>query len=109
MAIVRGSAIPVVDLGRLLGDGGSGPAGRFVTIRVGTRQCALAVDEVMGIRTLLDSALEPLPPLLRPASDAGVEGVGALDSELLVVLQASRVLPEEVWQRTTPEETQWLS
>jgi len=109
IAIVRGRATPVVDLGTLLGERGSGVVGRYVTIRVGTRQLALAVEGVLGIRALADSSLDPLPPLLRHLNDQWVEGVGALDSELLVVLRASRILPDEVWQRTTPEETPWPS
>lgn len=109
IAIVRGSATPVVDLGKLLGERGSGLVGRYVTIRVGPRHCALAVEEVLGIRTLADSSLGPLPPLLRSANDEWVEGVGALDSELLVVLRASRILPEEIWQATALEETHWPS
>jgi len=105
MAIIRGRATAVVDLGKLLGEHGSGLLGRYVTIRVGTRHLALAVEGVLGIRALAESSLDPLPPLVGHLNDPLVERVGARDSELLVVLRASRVLPEEVWQRMTPEET----
>ena len=51
VAIIRGLATPVVDLGALLGSGG-GAIGRFVTVRAGGRQLALAVESVLGVRAL---------------------------------------------------------
>ena len=95
IAVIRGSAIPVVDLHHLLG--GSGPASptRFVTLRVGDRHLALAVDRVLGVRPLSESVFHTLPPLLRGSEPPVIESLGALDAELLVLLQASRILPEE--------------
>ena len=109
MAIVRGRATPVVDLGTLLGVRGAGRARRYVTLRVGTRHLALAVEGVVGIRALADLSLDPVPPLLMHLDRQWIERIGALDSELLLVLRASRILPDEVWQRATPTETSWPS
>jgi chemotaxis signal transduction protein len=59
---------------------------------VGERRVALAVAQVLGIRTL-DSG--PLPPLLR--ADA-LLAIGTLDSELLLVLNSARLIPDEAWE-----------
>lgn len=94
-AVIRGAAIPVVDAARLLtGAPGASPA-RFVTVRAGERDVALAVDAVLGLRALPADAAASLPPLLRDARAA--EAVGALDRELLVVLAAVRGVPEGAW------------
>ena len=55
---------------------------------------ALAVDAVAGIRPLAAERLHELPPLLRDADTAIVSAIGALDAELFLVLQASRLVPE---------------
>jgi purine-binding chemotaxis protein CheW len=103
VAILRGRPTAVVDLGMLLGERGPTVASRYVTLRVGARHLALAVEAVLGIRNLDESTLHPLPPVLKDLDDQLVERIGALDSELLVVLRASRILPHEVWRSVTPE------
>jgi purine-binding chemotaxis protein CheW len=96
LSLVRGAAIPVVDLGAMLGVPEAAAPRRFVTVRVGARAVALAVEEVVGIRALPVAALEELPPLLREVG-AAVAAVGAADAELLVVLRLLRAVPTEIW------------
>jgi purine-binding chemotaxis protein CheW len=90
--VVRGSPTPVIDLGRLCA-GQPSQARRFVTLAVGSRTIALAVDDVIGLRTVEQGGMAGMPPLLRDASDA-VTALGVLDSELLLVLDAVRLAPE---------------
>jgi purine-binding chemotaxis protein CheW len=96
VAVVRGVAVPVVDAGRLLG---SVPASatRVVSLAVGERTVGLAVDEVIGVTPMADDAVHALPPLLEVATGAVIESLGVLDSELLIVLRESRLVPESVW------------
>jgi purine-binding chemotaxis protein CheW len=96
VAIVRGAPMPVIDGARLLRGAGGAPT-RFVTLKVGTRHAALAVESVVGIRTVVLDTLESLPPLLGDASADCIERIGALDAELLVVLRSARIVPEEAW------------
>lgn len=96
VAIIRGEALPVIDVGALLGAGGS-RAGRFVTLRVADRRVALAVDDVVGVRALPSAALGRLPPLLRSAGAGAVSSMSALDSELLVRLDGAHVVPDALW------------
>ncbi len=93
-AILRGAPVPVVDLGALLGSPCSLRT-RLVSLGIGARRVALAVDAVVEVRTLDPSLVRELPPLLRDAERGLVERLGALDGELLLALRASRILPEE--------------
>src|SRR5205085_1730186 len=51
VTLLRGAPAPVIDGGALLGSGRSQPT-RFVTLRVGERRAVLAVEAVLGVRTL---------------------------------------------------------
>jgi purine-binding chemotaxis protein CheW len=97
MSVIRGIAIPVVDAGALFGSNEPPEPTRFVTLRIEDRQVALAVEQVVGIRGLAEVSLQDLPPLLRAANADLVAAVGTLDSELLLVLQTARIVPESVW------------
>jgi hypothetical protein len=48
--------------------------------------------------------IRELPPLLQRASNEVVETIGTLDKQVLMVLQASWELPDEVWQALTAQE-----
>ena len=107
VALVRGAPAPVVDLAQLLGVTIAGARreprasriGRFVTVAAHGqgRRLSLAVEEVRGIRALTPAALGTLPPLLRAVDARGAGAIGALDDELLLILETTRLLPESVW------------
>jgi purine-binding chemotaxis protein CheW len=92
LAIVRGQPIPVVDAALLLGVTASNPT-RFVIVRTGERRVAIAVDAVLDVRQIDGSTLGGLPPLFASADVA----IGALDAELLVVLDSARLVPDATW------------
>jgi len=96
VAIVRGAPMPVIDAALLFGGarGVAAPA-RFVTIRAGARAYALAVDEVIGLRAL--AADDAPPPILGPSAHDVLASLGALDAELLLVVRATRMVPEAAW------------
>lgn len=97
-AVIRGQAVPVVDLAALLGTEAAVPS-RFVVIRAGRRRVAVAVEAVMGVRHIPAESLAGVPPLLSDAGGTAVASLGVLDSELLVALEAARIVSEEVWSR----------
>jgi purine-binding chemotaxis protein CheW len=101
LAMVRGQAIPVLDLRRFLGLEAAVEALRWVSVSVDGRHVALAVDEVIDVRDLGESVLAQMPPLLAEAVPA-VEALATLDSQLLLLLQAARLLPEGAWLPSTP-------
>lgn len=98
VSVIRGSPVPVIDAGRLVGTEEHRPLTRFVTIKVNERRVALAVDSVIGIQVLASDSLRGLGPLLQGTGAGAVGAIGTLDSQLLVVLQGARILPESVWK-----------
>ncbi len=96
VAVVRGAAVPVVDLAWVVAERAARPT-RFVTVNADGRSVALAVDAVVGVRTLPPEALRDLPPLLRDALAGAIESIGTLDAQLLMLLHLGRLVPEVVW------------
>jgi purine-binding chemotaxis protein CheW len=94
VAIVRDRPTAVVDATALVG-GHPGSASRFVTLRAGDRPIALAVDAVVGIATIPDS--HPLPGILQSPRLAAVTAAGSMDGTLLLALEGTRIVPDEVW------------
>jgi purine-binding chemotaxis protein CheW len=103
IAVIRGEPVPVVDLAMLLTGAAATPT-RFVSIRVGERHLAVAVDAVVGIRQMEAKSLHELPPLLRGAQSDLAKALGRLDGKLLMVLETSRLLPSEAWQTLHPDQ-----
>jgi purine-binding chemotaxis protein CheW len=97
VAVVRGEPVPVVNLSAAIAGDPPAPT-RFVTVRAGHRIVALAVDEVVGVRTIPSDALSMLPPLVRPGDgDGAFESLGTLDGELLIVLRSSHLVSGAAW------------
>jgi purine-binding chemotaxis protein CheW len=104
VSIVRGSAVPVIDASRLLDPSAlpsaaitSPSSARFVSLNLGNRTAVLAVDAVLDVRSLGPGILAQVPPLLRGAGEELVSVMGALDTQLLLVLEAARLVPDLVW------------
>ena len=101
LSIIRGAPTPVVSLASLVADSGEPPT-RFVVVRAGERQVALAVDAVLGVFPLDPATLRALPPLLRQADSDALQAVAALDGQLLLLLNSGNIVPDEVWQKLVP-------
>ncbi len=99
IASIRGAAVPVVLLSALfIGDHRCDPVTRFVTLRVGERCIALAVQGIIGIADLSDQIFGELPPLLQNVRTESVRALGTLDAEFLVMFDTARLVPDSVWQ-----------
>jgi purine-binding chemotaxis protein CheW len=98
VSIIRGVPTPVVDAAALLGAPAGKGAERFVSLRAGDHRVALAVERIVGVRDLPEAELRALPALLARARSEVVSAMGTLDSQLVLVLQAARIVPESVWQ-----------
>ncbi len=99
VAMIRGEAVPVLDVGALLGAPSTLPT-RFVTVRHEDRTLALAVDSVRGVESLTEDDLRPLPALLGAVPQTTVRSIAMLDTGLLLVLADARLLPDGVWTAT---------
>ena len=97
-SVVRGAPVPVIDAGLLLGSDPSARAsGRWISLRLGARRAALAVDEIVGAMTFDEAKLELMPPLLHGVASGAADSVATLDEQLVLVLRAGRIVPEPVW------------
>ncbi len=105
LSVIRGRPTPVVDLAVLLQGGEIEPKRMLVTLRIEQRLVALAVDRVLGVRELDSQSVRELPPLIRTARPEMIEAIGVLDRQLLVVLAATRIIPDHAWASLTPTET----
>ncbi len=103
LSIVRGAPVCVIDAGILLG-GGPAQAGRLVIAKAGGRTVGLAVDEVFGVRAIGAGQVGELPPLIREAVGDAVAAIGRLDSELLLLLRAARLVPDTLLDELVGEE-----
>jgi chemotaxis signal transduction protein len=104
LCVYRGSPLPVVDVGLLLGQEAI-DAGRLVVIRTGGRTVALAVGSVLGVCVLPAESAQAMPPLLREAANDAVSAIGIMDAELLLFLGAARIMPEALLDRLTAAAT----
>lgn len=93
VAVIRGHALPVVDLASLLGAKEEEPPTRLISLRVDGRGVGLLVAAVEGV-VYLSGSVETLPPLLEDAE--AIAGLGARDGALLRLLAEARALPPEI-------------
>jgi purine-binding chemotaxis protein CheW len=100
LSLIRGTALPVIDIGVLFGQNTAHPQ-RLVIAKTAQRRFAVFVDEVIGIRPIAAEALQALPPLMRDADPLGLERLATLDGELMLLLNAARLAPAE-WQERQP-------
>lgn len=93
VAVIRGVPTPVLRLAEVLGVADR-PVQRFVTIGVGSRVVALAVDQVIDVATIDGDRLEGLPPLLGDGRTSVIESIATADAELLYLLQGARLIED---------------
>ncbi|WP_394778602.1 chemotaxis protein CheW [Undibacterium sp.] len=112
VALIRGAMLPVVSLARLLGKADTDNDAphlhanfhsdihshqRYVTLKLGSRQLAVAVQQVLGVRQLGSSTLADMPSLLREAGADVISAISTLDAELLLVLKGAHLIADDIW------------
>ena len=97
LAMIRGAPVPVVDIRKLLGMP-CGRAQRFVLVRGAERRTALLVDAVIAVSVIELGTLSHLPLLLDSVNRDSVSAIGSRDAALLIVLDTSRVIPDDTWR-----------
>lgn len=96
VSIVRGTPTPVLDLAALLQEKSPSVYTRFVSLRLGQRTVALAVDTVIGLREFANSSQLPaIPPLVQEIRPEVIEAMTAVDSELVLVLKSAGLVPPD--------------
>jgi purine-binding chemotaxis protein CheW len=97
VSVIRDEPVPVVDTAALLGTRHDEAPKRLVLLRAGPRRVALTMDEVLGVLAVEALRRHAPPPLLRDAIGDVVSAISSLDGQLLLALQESLSLPEDVW------------
>ena len=95
LSVVRGRPVPIIELGALLGADHAPNTSRVVTLRVDDREVGLAVDSVLGVVDDGDDEMPGLPPLLSQAGAGVVAAIASLDTRLLLLLRAARLVPDQ--------------
>ena len=60
---------------------------------VGDRTIALAVEQVIGVRSIDEGTSSKLPPLFQDFGGQSVKAMRVLDGELLLLLDMARMVP----------------
>ena len=105
VTVVRGTPMPVIDVARMLGATDPPCPGKFVSLRVGARGAVVAIDAVLGVRSLSCDSLGAVPPLFAGENAEVIETMGRLDSALLLILRSGRLVPNAVWAAMRAQES----
>lgn len=104
LAVIRSRALPVIDTSSLInGAGFSNRPTHFVSVKVGVRHVALAVDGVIGVRKIQPADISTLPPLLSAANRTVLSAIAEVDDEFALVVAAGKLIPPEVWSAINDE------
>jgi purine-binding chemotaxis protein CheW len=98
VALVRGAPAPVVNLAAFFDAAAVADGARFVTVRGSKGAIAILVESVVGVVELKQGNFHELPTLFNQLRPEAIESIGRLDSELVVVLQSARLVPDSVWE-----------
>jgi purine-binding chemotaxis protein CheW len=95
---LRGTVLPVIDLGARLGLAAATPTERHVIIvvRLGERLVGLLVDAVSEILNVPDEAVQPTPDIASEQVRDLVKGVLTLDGGLSSLVNLEQMLPQAV-------------
>lgn len=103
LSVIRGKPTPVLDARVLLGAPTDAAPARYVTLQLGERAAALAVDGVLGVHGVSLETLDGLPAVAGAAQNPHVAALGMLDAELLVLLEHTHLVPDALWQQLERE------
>jgi purine-binding chemotaxis protein CheW len=100
VAIVRGAAVPVIDVGQLVHGVPTHAASRFITVPADDAHLvALAVEGTPRIVEIESEILNELPSLLGATRDSSLKYLGRYGHQLLVTLRTSHLIAPEVGAR----------
>ena len=92
---LRGTVLPIIDLGARLGFPMSDPTARHAIIvaQIGTHVVGLLVEGVSDIFTVSESDIQPTPDVASEMAKRFVRGVIAIDGRLISLIALNSVLP----------------
>lgn len=93
---LRGTVLPIIDLGSRLGFGPTEPSVRHVIIvaNIGQKTVGLLVEAVSDILTVSEAVIQPTPDVSCDTVRAFVRGVIAQESGMISLIALDGILPE---------------
>jgi purine-binding chemotaxis protein CheW len=93
---LRGTVLPVIDLGARFGLPPKEPTARqaIIVVQHADQIIGLLVDAVSNILTLSPDSIQPTPEIASDVSRTLVRGIVAVDKELISVLVVKNLLPQ---------------
>ncbi|HWQ86608.1 chemotaxis protein CheW [Brevundimonas sp.] len=97
---LRGTVLPIIDLGARLGLPVSAPSARHVIIvaRIDRKTVGLLVEAVSDILTVGEELIQPTPDIACEVVRAFVKGIIAVDGEMISLISLDGLLPDEIAQ-----------
>jgi purine-binding chemotaxis protein CheW len=93
---LRGTVLPIVDLGARFGLTTSEPTARHVIMvaHIGGRTVGLLVDAVSDIIQLTDAAVQATPDVASDEVKTFVKGIFAVDGRMISLIELDMILPQ---------------
>lgn len=91
---LRGETIPALDLRTRFELDARPEPGSMIVVQAADNRCAWRVDQVAGIYSFTDEDVQASPALVKGERDDFLAGVGRHGTDLVVLLNADKVLPE---------------
>ena len=93
---LRGTVLPIIDLGARFGLTTSEPTARHVIMvaHIGGRMVGLLVDAVSDILTVADDTIQPTPDVACDSVKAFIRGIIAIDGRMISLVALDRLLPD---------------
>lgn len=95
---LRGTVLPVIDLGLRMGLSKIEPTARSVIVvaRIENQLFGLLVDAVSDILTVTDEAIQPTPNVASELAQSFVRGVIALEGRMISLIAADAIPPRQL-------------
>jgi purine-binding chemotaxis protein CheW len=99
ISIIRGKPTPVLDIFKLLNTESGNKPTRFVLIKSGEKELALAVAQVLYTTSIPLTVLNELPSVFREGNDTMIKSLAVADEQLGAMLDASKLMTKELLER----------
>ena len=93
---LRGTVLPIIDLGARFGLETSEPTARHVIMvaNIGGRTVGLLVDAVSDILQMTEASVQPTPDVASEYVKSFVKGIFSIDGRMISLIELDHVLPE---------------
>lgn len=95
---LRGTVLPIIDLGLRMGFGPIKPTARsvIVVVKIEGQLVGLLVDAVSDILTVTDDLLQPTPDVASDLSRSFVRGVMAFEGRMISLIAVDNIPPQKL-------------